>query len=451
PSGGIATDSAGSVYIPSLYGILLKYDQNGAPLRGFGGSGQFVFFQPSGVVIDGKGNIYVTSDSRIQKLRANGSFDLSWGSAVVGPGRFSGPVGIAVDQSGSIYVADYVKSSVQKFSPLNGTSAPAFKLQFEPASGTPISVAVDRQGGAYVIDQPKLSIPTQFYDISKFDSKGKFLGKIAGQTELPSLAGLATDSNNNLYVLDSQFLGVREFDSTGRSVKQWIASGQGELGDPHGIAVDTAGNIYICDSEEGVVNKYDNDGHFLLQFGMRGSGPGGFAFPAGLALDNTGNVYVISSSAQRPFGANSTFEPVQKFDSSGNFIGSLGPVGSGEGQFYFPTGIAVDASGNVYVSDSGLRVQVFGQAIQDPNAPPPAISSAAYNGKTLKIRGSNFGPSPRVFLDGKEVSMDIASESVNLIKVKGDMAALGLAAGTNTVQVIDVFQVMSNTLTFSVP
>jgi len=99
----------------------------------------------------------------------------------------------------------------------------------------------------------------------------------------------------------------------------------------------------------------------------------------------------------------------------------------------------------------GQRVQVFGQAVQDPNAPPPAISSAAYNGTTLKIKGSNFGPAPRVLLNGSDVTRDVKSESVSVIKVKGDMAALGVVSGMNTVQVVNVFNVGSNTVAFSVP
>lgn len=450
---GIGTDSAGNVYVADSSGLLFKYDQNGSPIRGFSGpgpGGTFVFFEPCGIAIDRAGDIYVTNDCQIQKLGPDGSFDAAWGSSVHGHGRFSSPEGIAVDASGSVYVADTLNARVQKFSPLSGMAAP-FALQFEPSAGTPVAVAVDRNSFVYVIDRPQATSGISSSDISKFDSKGKFLGKIEGQILLESLTGLATDSSNNLYVLDAQLPGVREFDSAGRPVKEWIAFGEGELGDPHGIAVDASGNIFIGDGDVGVIKKYDNDGNFLLQFGMRGSGPGGFTQVGGLALDGVGNVYAFSSSTQVPFGANLTFEPVQKFDSSGNFIGSLGPVGSGPGQFYFPRGIAVDASGNVYVSDRGQRVQVFGQAVQDPNAPPPAISSAAYNGTTLKIKGSNFGPAPRVLLNGSDVTRDVKSESVSVIKVKGDMAALGVVSGMNTVQVVNVFNVGSNTVAFSVP
>src|SRR6266571_4521585 len=76
---------------------------------------------------------------------------------------------------------------------------------------------------------------------------------------------------------------------------------------------------------------------YLLQWGTPGSGDGQFNGPAGVAVDASGNVYVADYGNHR----------VQKFTDTGTFLTQWG------GQFNGPTGVAVDASGNVYVGDTG--------------------------------------------------------------------------------------------------
>ena len=81
-----------------------------------------------------------------------------------------------------------------------------------------------------------------------------------------------------------------------------------------------------------------------------GDKPGQFKYPTMIAADHTGNVYVVDQHNHR----------VQKFDSSGKFILMWGKKGSGDGEFNYPYGIAVDSKGNVYVSDmNNNRVQKF--------------------------------------------------------------------------------------------
>ncbi|HEY7571066.1 MAG TPA: SMP-30/gluconolactonase/LRE family protein [Nitrososphaeraceae archaeon] len=75
-----------------------------------------------------------------------------------------------------------------------------------------------------------------------------------------------------------------------------------------------------------------------------------FRFPTGIAVDSSGNVYVTDSWNNR----------IQKFTADGKFITKWGSRGSGDGQFRFPTGIAVDSSGNVYVADfANDRIEKF--------------------------------------------------------------------------------------------
>ena len=94
---------------------------------------------------------------------------------------------------------------------------------------------------------------------------------------------------------------------------------------------------------------------FETKWGSEGSGDGQFSYPQGVAVNAAGNIYVADSGNHR----------IQKFDSSGSFLAKWGSQGSGDGQFSYPEGVAVDASGNVYVTDPGnrfspnLRIQKF--------------------------------------------------------------------------------------------
>lgn len=81
-----------------------------------------------------------------------------------------------------------------------------------------------------------------------------------------------------------------------------------------------------------------------------GTGNGELAFPTGVAVDSSGNVYVVDSGHHR----------IQKFDSNGNYLAKWGTPGSGNGQFSTPYGVAVDSSDNIYVTDrDNDRVQKF--------------------------------------------------------------------------------------------
>jgi len=93
-------------------------------------------------------------------------------------------------------------------------------------------------------------------------------------------------------------------------------------------------------------------GTFLLTWGVpSGTGNGELTSPAGVATDASGNVYVVDSGNSR----------IQKFDASGNFLTTWGSSGGGmAGLFQNPKGVATDGSGNVYVADTGNdRIQKF--------------------------------------------------------------------------------------------
>jgi len=127
---------------------------------------------------------------------------------------------------------------------------------------------------------------------------------------------------------------------------------------PFGIAVDASGNVYVADQNNSAIRKITSAGvvtTFAGTAGVSGSADGtgtaaSFNYPLGIAVDASGNVYVADQN-------NSTIRKITSAGVVTTFAGTAGVSGSADGtgaaaSFYYPTGIAVDASGNVYVADT---------------------------------------------------------------------------------------------------
>jgi len=143
-------------------------------------------------------------------------------------------------------------------------------------------------------------------------------------------------------------------------IDKWGGPGTqlGEFHEPRGVAVDKAGNLVITDSANHRVQKtaigttsfLQRPGEPILAFGKRGKGDGEFETPTGIEVDAAGNILVVDTGNHR----------VQKFDAQGKFLTAWGSRGNGKGEFFLPSHIATDSGGRIYVSDSGNnRIQVF--------------------------------------------------------------------------------------------
>jgi sugar lactone lactonase YvrE len=156
--------------------------------------------------------------------------------------------------------------------------------------------------------------------------------------------GLAVDASRNVYIVDQGNLRIQVFDSNGNFVRKWGIGGYQSF---H-VAVHSSGSVIVADS--GRIQVFDSSGTFLRTWGAFGTKDGEFRYPRGLALDASGNVLVADTNNGR----------IQVFDFSGNFLRKWGTSGSGDGQFLAPYDVAVDGSGNVIVADyNNERIQVF--------------------------------------------------------------------------------------------
>lgn len=166
-------------------------------------------------------------------------------------------------------------------------------------------------------------------------------------------AGIALDSQENVYITDEWLNRVSIFDQDGKFLSHWgsAGSGNGEFNGPSGVAIDPQDALYIADSRNHRIQKRTQAGELLTTWGSRGSAAGQFNAPWGITLDPEGYVYVADHQNHR----------VQKFTPDGEFVTQFGSYGDGKGQLNRPADVAVDPDGDVYVCDwANHRIQVFG-------------------------------------------------------------------------------------------
>jgi uncharacterized protein (TIGR03663 family) len=171
--------------------------------------------------------------------------------------------------------------------------------------------------------------------------------------------GLTVDGAGKVYVADGGNHRIQVFDSNGQFITQWGSqgAGPGQFQEPWGVAVDQDGNIYVADTWNHRIQKFDLEGKLLLQWGTFGDTQGAtigqenvFYGPRDIAVDAAGDLYVTDTGNKR----------VMKFSPEGKFLGQWGGFGLQSGQFQEPVGIDIDADENIYVADTwNRRVQKF--------------------------------------------------------------------------------------------
>ena len=170
-----------------------------------------------------------------------------------------------------------------------------------------------------------------------------FIGAAEPRVRRPT--GIAVDSTGRVFVADAAARGVHVFDPARGRYEFLSASGRRGFRSPVGVALDGAGNVYVSDSELGEVVVFDAGGRERRRIRE------GLERPTGLAFDRQrGVLYVADTKTHR----------MAAFDSAGRPIRSFGRRGTGDGEFNFPTNVAVDRDGSVLVVDAmNFRIQVF--------------------------------------------------------------------------------------------
>ena len=369
---------------------------------------------PRGLAVDGSGNLYIADliNYRVRQVDTAGTITTIAG---IGKSGYSGdggpadeallwgPNGVAVDDAGNLYVADSGNHRIRRVDPTGtittvagtgtrgngGDAGPAIKAQLSGPSG----VAVDNSGNLYIAD-------TYNQQVRHVNPEGIITTVTEG---LHTPTGLALDRAGNLYIAESQRHRILRVDRSGTIA---TVAGSGESGDkgdggpavaaqlflPAGVAVDGGGNLYIADTANDRIRRVDESGIITTVAGgaaggnSRGYGPAVEAAlngPSSVAVDSTGAIYI----------ADSYNNAIRRVDESGIIttiagIGRRGHSGDGgraiEAEFHWPIGIAVDRSGNVYVSDTeNHRVRVLTRTSSIPS--PTGLKATAVSFREIKL------------------------------------------------------------------
>ena len=295
--------------------------------------------------------------------------------------RFNAPAGVAADGASNLYVADYNNNTIRKInsagivSTLAGESGqsgtndgPGTNARFNGPTG----VAADASGNIYVADFGNNTIRkvTPAGVVSTLAGRPGFSGTNNG-TGTNALfngpAAVAVDAATNIYVADFGNNTIRKVTSAG--VVTTLAGNAGHPGtnngagtnaqfsSPSGLAVDSATNIYVADEVNYVIRRITSAGVVTTLAGsMRVAGTNNgtgtnaqFYYPSGVAVDAATNVYVSDLGN----------DLIRKISSTGvvtTLAGATGVAGTNDGVgtsafFNSPISVSVDAATNVYVAD----------------------------------------------------------------------------------------------------
>ena len=359
---GVAVDNSGNVYIAawgSATSIIYKWSATTEQLTTLVSSG---LNDPSGVAVDGAGNVYI-ADTYNQAIK-------KWSAAtqqvttLVSSG-LSYPWGVAVDAAGNLYIGDSGHNAVKKWD----VATQQVTTLVSSGLSNPRGVAVDGAGNVYIAD-------TNHNAIKVWSPLSQTVSTLVS-SGLNGPYGVALDASGNVYIADTTNHAVEKWTVTTQQLTTLASSAAGLIY-PYGVAVDGSGNVYIAadSSVKKISVGFETLGTTSLTVGSAagsnsvevgflpvnttaawtaattdswlhvttGSGAGGatiqFTFDANPGTTvRTGTIALDSGLvlAVTQVGANySAVNPVTTLVSSGLAL---------------PSGVAVDASGNVYIAD----------------------------------------------------------------------------------------------------
>lgn len=306
---------------------------------------------PHKVVMDRAGNLYIAeATSVIRKISSNGV--ISTVAGISGQAGYSGdggpaisaklnnPYNVAVDNSGNLLIADQGNEVIRRVDALTGI--------ITTIAGTPGSHGYSGDGGP------------------------------AAKALLYTPFGVASDSAGNIYIADYGNQVIRKIDSSGdistfagNGTKGYSGDGgpatAAELTGPYNVWADAAGDVYVTTATGYTVRMIDTGGiiHTIAGTGTAGV-PGNGVLATSTTLDSPrdyindglGNGYEVDESSHtiRWIDRNGILNLIAGTTSKSGFLGDGGPATAGK--LYYPYGIAIDSSNNLYIADaSNYRIR----------------------------------------------------------------------------------------------
>lgn len=213
----------------------------------------------------------------------------------------------------------------------------------------PRAVAIDQQDNLYIVD-----ITAR---IQVFDSNGNYLrGWKTPESKNGRPSGLSFDRSGRLLVADTHYYQMLVYNPDGTAVPDDTIGGTmgqepGQFGFVTDVVQDSGGNYYIAEyGSFDRVQKFSSTGEFILQWGSHGEELGQFRRPQNLAIDDEDRIWVTDACNHR----------IQVFDTEGQLLKHWGEEGNELGQLYYPYDLVLDGQGHVYICEYGnSRIQKF--------------------------------------------------------------------------------------------
>jgi sugar lactone lactonase YvrE len=394
----VAADGAGNIYVADTGNQLVRRLSaagavttlagklewaNGAAVGGYAdGKGSAARFRsPRGLAADGAGNLFVADSENavLRKISADGTVrtlaglagSAGFANGTNAAARFSYPQGLGVDAAGNLYVADTGNLVIRRVTPAGSVSTVTNGAARFPM---PRDVAVDRRGNVLVADNDSqtISVIAPRGGATVLAGSASRHGAAEGRATEARFSrpwGLAEDGKGGLVVADNFNHALRRIGpdgvvttlcgKAGSSGSSDGAGGAARFFWPAGLARDRAGALYVADSGNHTVRRVAADGSVATLAGSAGSAGGAdgtadkarFSCPSDVACDGFGGLVVADR-------ANHAIRRISGAGAVTTLAGRLGQAGRANGAggaalFNSPSGVAVDALGNVYVADTG--------------------------------------------------------------------------------------------------
>jgi sugar lactone lactonase YvrE len=367
---GVAVDNSGNIFVLN-YGNknIVELTAKGSFIASING-----LSNPKGIAVDPAGNIYVSDagTGKVTEYNINGTIEASISG-------LTNPDAIAVNSSGDIFVSDYTNNTVTEYPPFGG-----YSLSGDLPSGLSFSSTTGTFSGT-----PTEAWPVTTYTVTCYNSAGTPATTTVTISVSVSPFAFNYTPPTNVYPVNVAISPLTPTVTSGvvapLSFEAGAAVSGGTLSEPQNINFDPSGNMYVTNYGNGTVTEYSPAGVFIANIPLMppahpddvvfdssgdafvvGNGGNVYKYTGGfsgtkttwlsglantnqvtlsLAIDAGNNIYVVSSSSL------TTGNSVREFATAGTTAGTAKLTITNN--LSYPSGIAVDASGNIYVSNIG--------------------------------------------------------------------------------------------------
>lgn len=259
--------------------------------------------------------------------------------------RLIRPMAITKTSDEVLFVADPGVKGVHRFDLIKKRYA-LIRRDDNKVLPSPVGMAVDSKDNVYIID-------SELAKLFKIEKNSDVATEVFLDSKLVQPTSIAIDPDKlSFFITDTGSHHIIHFSYDGKrkAIIGQRGTAKGEFNYPTTIWRDQSGQLYVTDALNFRIQIFDRDGNFVSYFGKQGDSTGNLSRPKGVATDRYGHVYVVDA----------LFHVFQLFDQNGNFLMHVGGQGQGNGQFWLPAGIFISNDNEIYIADShNRRVQVF--------------------------------------------------------------------------------------------